>query len=84
MTNELDAATRIKRWIVAIIIVLMAIDFVVVVSEAQWLNAFLILTITLLILCVTVFSDRPAVQIPSEFQVLALLFVFCALFLGEV
>lgn len=82
--NKLDAATRIKRWIVFIIVTLMAIDVVVVVTEGQWLSAFLILTIALLILLVTVFSDRLAVQIPSEFQVLALVFVFSALFLGEV
>lgn len=79
-----DAATRIKRWIVFIIVTLMAIDLVVVVTEGQWLSAFLILTIALLILLVTVFSGRLAVQVPAEFQVLALLFVFSALFLGEV
>lgn len=82
--GQLDAATRIKRWIVFIIVTLMAIDVVVVVTEGQWLSAFLILTIALLILLVTVFSDRLVVQIPSEFQVLALVFVFSALFLGEV
>lgn len=62
----------------------MAIDLGVVVAEGHWLSAFLILTIALLILFVTVFSDRLAVQIPSELQVLALLFVFATLFLGEV
>lgn len=82
--NKLDAATWIKRWIVFIIVTLMAIDLAVVVGEGQWLSAFLIMAIALLILLVTVFSDRLAVQIPSEFQVLALAFVFAALFLGEV
>lgn len=82
--SKLDAATRVKRWIVFIIVALMAIDFVVVVYEGQWLSAFLIMAIALLILLVTVFSDQLAVQIPSEFQVLALAFVFSALFLGEV
>lgn len=84
MTNKPDAATKIKRWIVAVIVVLMAIDFVVVVSEGHWLNAFLILAIATLILFVTIFSGRLGVQIPGEFQVIALVFVFCALFLGEV
>lgn len=82
--NKQDAATKIKKWIVFIIVALMTIDLVVIVSERLWLSAFLILTIALLILLVTVFSDRLAVQIPSEFQVLALVFVFSALFLGEV
>ena len=83
MSNP-GAAARIKRWIVFVIVALMAIDLVVVVSEGLWLSGFLILAIALLILLVTVFSDRLAVQIPAEFQVLALLFVFSALFLGEV
>ena len=55
-----------------------------VVSDGHWLSAFLILTIALLILLVTVFDDRLGVQIPAEFQIIALLFVFAALFLGEV
>lgn len=82
--NKADTATRIKRWIVFIIVTLMAIDLVVIVSEGHWLSAFLISAIALLILFVTVFSNRLAVQIPSEFQVVALLFAFSALFLGEV
>ena len=82
--KRLDAATRIKRWIVLLIVALMAVDLVVVVSEGLWLSGFLILTIALLILFVTVFSGRLAVQVPAEFQVLALVFVFAALFLGEV
>lgn len=79
-----DAATRVKRWMVLVIVTLMTIDGVVVVAEGQWLNALLILAIAVLILLVTVFSDRLVVQLPAEFQLLALVFVFAALFLGEV
>lgn len=82
--HRLDAATRLKRWLVFVIVALMTVDLVVVVSEGRWLSAFLILTIASLILLVTVFSDRLVVQIPAEFQLLALAFVFAALFLGEV
>lgn len=84
MTDQPSAAQRVKRGIVAIIVVLMAIDFVFVVLDAQWLSAFLILCIALLILFTTVFSKRLAVQLPAELEVLALIFVFAALFLGEV
>lgn len=79
-----DAAVRIKHWIVTIVLLLMATDFGYVVSEGRWLSAFLILMITLLIMLVTVFSSRLGVQIPAEFQMVALVFVFSALFLGEV
>lgn len=84
MTDRSRTAQKIKRWLVAIIIVLMAVDFVFVVLEAQWLNGFLILSIALLILFTTVFSRHLAVQLPAELEVLALIFTFAALFLGEV
>lgn len=82
--SRLDAATRVKHVIVAVIVILMAIDFVFVLLERHWLSAFLILAIMLLISLATIFSDRLAVQIPAEFEILALIFVFSALFLGEV
>jgi uncharacterized membrane protein YjdF len=64
--------------------VVMTLDFAVLVYEAQWLNAFLILMIMGVILAPTLLGDRLPVRIPSEFQALALVFAFAALFLGEV
>lgn len=84
MPVQSAAVLRVKRWIVAVIIGLMAVDFVLVVAEAQWLSAFLILSIGLLILITTVFSKRLIFQLPAELEILALGFVFAALFLGEV
>ena len=57
-----DPAARVHRWVVLIIVAIMAIDLVVVLVERQWLNALLTLTIGSLLL----------------------VFVFAALFLGEV
>jgi uncharacterized membrane protein YjdF len=77
-------ADRIHRWIAIVVTLVMTLDIVVLVYEAQWLNAFLILMIMGIILAPTLFSQRLPVRIPPEFQALALAFAFAALFLGEV
>lgn len=79
-----DPAQRLHRIIVTIIALVLVIDFVLVVVEEQWLNALLILAIGALILAPTFLGQRHSVQIPYEFQLVALVFAFAALFLGEV
>ncbi len=62
----------------------MGIDLIVLVLNAQWLPALLVTVIALLVLAPTLLGPRLPVHIPAEFQILALVFVFAALFLGEV
>jgi hypothetical protein len=57
--------------------------FTLAVYERQWLNAFLIVGILLLTMLPTMLSRRLAVSIPAEFELLAILFIFASLFLGE-
>ncbi len=79
-----DPAARIHRWISLIIVTIIGIDFVFVVVEGQWLSAALILIIAGILLAPALFGDRVSVTVPYEFQLVILLFVFAALFLGEV
>jgi len=79
-----DPAARIHRWISLIIVAIIAVDFVFVVIERQWLSAALILVIAGILLAPALFRDRVSVTVPYEFQLVILLFVFAALFLGEV
>ena len=79
-----DPAARIHRWISLIIVTIIGIEFVFVVAEGQWLSAALILIIAGILLAPTLFRDRVSVTVPYEFQLVILLFVFAALFLGEV
>jgi len=62
----------------------MGLELIFVVVDQQWLNALLVLAIIILVLGPTVLGHRLPVVIPAEFQVLAVAFVFAALFLGEV
>ena len=63
---------------------IMALEFAAALYEGQWFTAFLVLVIITLTLAPAVLGQRLRVHIPSEFQLLAVLFVFASLFLGEI
>ncbi len=64
--------------------VIILVGLVLAVYEHQWLNTFLIAGILLLTILPTLLGRRFAVHIPAEFELLAILFIFASLFLGEV
>lgn len=77
-------ADRIHVVTVTALHALLMIELVVVVIEDQWLNAALIVAIVALTAAPLVLRERLPVVIPPEFQLLAGLFVFGSLYLGEV
>lgn len=77
-------AERIHRGVVFAVVIVMTIEAVVMLLEAEWMNAFLVMMIMGVILAPTLLDRRVPVSIPAEFQILALLFSFAALFLGEI
>lgn len=79
-----DKAERIHRWVFGILQGSMTLGAALAIYEGQWLNAVVIVGIILLMFVPTVLGRRFKVRIPAEFEILALLFVFAALFLGEV
>ena len=54
------------------------------IYEHRWLIAFLVAGILILTLLPTALGKRFAVYNPPEFELLAILFIFATLFLGEV
>jgi uncharacterized membrane protein YjdF len=82
--GEPDVATRIHRWIAVAVALVMSGDVALLLYDRQWQSAFLVFMIMALILAPTLLRDRLPVRIPAEFQVLALVFSFATLFLGEV
>lgn len=64
--------------------VIMAVELILVFYERQWMNAFLVMAIMAISLSPGVIGRRFRVNIPPEFQLLAVVFVFAALFLGEI
>ena len=62
----------------------MAVELVLLLVEAQWQHVFLVGAVMAGTLAPELLRNRLPVEIPSEVQVLAILFVFATIFLGEV
>jgi len=82
--NKTDLPTSIYRNILIVLQIIMAVELILVVYEGQWINTFLIIAIMAITLLPAVLGRRFRVYIPAEFQILAVIFVFAALFLGEI
>lgn len=79
-----DIAHRIHWWLVLVLQLILAVELGFSIYREQWFNVFLIIAIVIL-MQVPVFIGRTLrIDIPSEFQILAIIFVFAALFLGEI
>lgn len=63
---------------------IMAIGLALAVYEKQWLNGLLILGILTLSLLPHMLRKRMQIYIPPPFEMLAILFVFASVFLGEI
>ncbi|MBS3921087.1 MAG: hypothetical protein KG012_19615 [Deltaproteobacteria bacterium] len=79
-----SAASRIHKWMVRILLVIMAIEWVLLIVEEQWLSAFMVFLTIAIVISPEILRKRFDVTIPTEFQILTIIFVFAALFLGEV
>lgn len=79
-----DLAERVQRWVTIILLAVMGAELLIALLGFQWLTAFLVSTIMAVVAAPLLFADRVPVKIPTEFQVLAVVFIFGALFLGEV
>ena len=75
---------RIHRILVILLTLILSIELVVVVYEQQWMTAFLILGIIAVTLAPLYLGRQYRIHIPSEFHILAIIFVFASLFLGEI
>lgn len=79
-----STARKVHLGTLIVLQLVMAGELVLLVNEQLWLSAFLVVAIMLITLAPILLGSRMPVQIPAEFQVLAVGFVFAALFLGEV
>ena len=77
-----DLAKRAHLLMVAVLQVVMAVQLVLLLVQKDWLDAFLVAALMALMLAPVLF--RMPLEIPSEIQIVAVLFAFATLFLGEV
>ena len=67
-----------------VIQLVMLLGLILSALQGSWLNSVVILGISLLTLLPAVTKKRFNVFIPPEFELVAILFIFLSLFLGEV
>lgn len=77
-------ARRAHLSVLVVLQSLMALELAVLVSESRWMHVFLVLAVTAGTLVPELLKRQLRIEIPSEVQIIALLFVFASLFLGEV
>jgi uncharacterized membrane protein YjdF len=78
------SAQRIHRFTVGILLTVMAAELVLTIIEGQWLTSFLVVMIMSVALSPILFSHRLRITFPAEFHLLAIVFIFASLFMGEV
>ncbi len=79
-----DLAARTHRITVLVMQLILAAELVFLVRDRQWANVLLVLAILTITLTPALLRGRTTLRVPPEFQLLAVVFVFAALFLGEV
>jgi uncharacterized membrane protein YjdF len=81
---EHGLARRAHLLVLLVLQAVMAIELVLLIFRGQWLHVFLVTALMAGILAPELLRRRLPVEIPSEIQIVAIIFVFATLFLGEV
>jgi len=76
-------AARIRLRLLLILQAVMAAELVLLLYERLWASSFWLLAVMAITAAPMLLGRRLPVRIPPEYDVLAILFVFAALFLGE-
>lgn len=77
-------ARRAHLGVLLILQTIMAVELVLLVARGQWMHVFLVAAVMAGTLAPELLRRRLPIEIPSEVQILAILFVFASIFLGEV
>lgn len=82
--EPMSRARRIYRATIFVLMGIMAVELALAIIRGLWQPAFLVGLIMLITGAPQVFKRRLPVAIPAEFQLMADVFIFASLFLGEV
>ncbi len=76
--------SRFHRILIRFLLVVMTIVGTLLLIEQQWLSLFLVTLIIFTLLAPFIFRRKMEMEIPAEFHLMAVIFTFAALYLGEV
>jgi uncharacterized membrane protein YjdF len=82
--GEADLVARAHLGIMLGLQVLMLVELLLLIRSGEWMHVFLVGAIMTAILLPLIARKRLPFEIPSEIQIVAILFIFATLFLGEV
>lgn len=84
LPRPIDRAERVRWWVFSVLQVVMAVGLVLAVYERQWFTGAVTLAIILVMFLPSALARRFRLEIPAEYEILAVGFVFASIFLGEV
>jgi len=74
----------VHRILVWVLLLVMVVELIVLLIDKSWLSAFLVTLIITTLLSPVIFRTKLEMEIPVEFHLAAVVFVFASLYLGEV
>jgi hypothetical protein len=75
---------RVHRILVGALLLVMVVEWFVLLIDKFWLSAFLVTLIIATLLSPVIFRKKMEMEIPVEFHLAAVVFVFASLYLGEI
>lgn len=75
---------KIHTIVIRVLLVLMAVEWVLLLLDQRGLALFLVTLIIVTLMAPVIFRKRLQMEIPAEFHVTAVVFIFASLYLGEV
>lgn len=79
-----EGGNRLHRWLVNALLLLMAVEWLFLLLQYRWLSLFLVTLIILTLISPMLFRKQLSIEIPAEFHLVAVIFTFAALYLGEI
>ena len=75
---------RVHRILVRVLLLMMVVEWMVLLIDQRWFSAFLVTLIIATLLSPIIFRNRMEMEIPAEFHITAVVFIFASLYLGEI
>ena len=82
--DAIHKENRIHRILVGALLLVMVVEWIVLLIDKFWLSAFLVSLIIATLLSPVIFRKKLDMEIPAEFHISAVVFIFASLYLGEI